>query len=146
MPESMTAREGIMELYARYPHEMDADNGDEVADCFTEDGRFLISGQGDFRSHDEIKELVARTAGGRPPHLTLNVWIREVDGEAARAQAYFLLIDRQSGETVARGKYSDDVVKCDDGRWRFQERRVQFEWTSESYARDREPKAIPLDV
>ncbi len=145
MPETMSAREGIMELYARYPHEMDADNADEVADCFTEDGRFLISGQGDFRSHDEIKELVLRTADGRPPHLTLNVWIREVEGDTARSQAYFLLIHPKTGEIQAYGKYTDQPVRCPDGRWRFQERRVQFEWTSEAYAREREPKAVELE-
>jgi len=146
MPETMTAREGIMELYARYPHEMDADNADEVADCFTEDGRFLISGQGDFRTHEEIKELVLRTAKGRPPHITLNVWIREVDGDAARSQAYFLLVHPATGEIVAYGKYFDRPVRCGDGRWRFKERRVQFEWTSEEYAREREPKAVPLET
>jgi uncharacterized protein (TIGR02246 family) len=146
MPETMSAREGIMELYARYPTEMDADNADEVADCFTEDGRFLISGQGDFRSHDAIKELVLRTANGRPPHITLNVWIREVDGDSARSQAYFLLIHPKTGEIQAYGKYRDNPVRCDDGRWRFKERRVQFEWTSEQYAREREPKAVPLSA
>jgi len=146
MPETMTAREGIMELYARYPHEMDADNADEVADCFTEDGRFLISGQGDFRSHDDIRELVNRTAKGRPPHITLNVWIREVNDDSACSQAYFLLIHPATGAIQAYGKYSDNPVRCGDGRWRFKERRVQFEWTSEEYAREREPKAVRLSA
>ena len=144
MHETMTAREGIMELYARYPHEMDADNAEGVADCFRPDGRFLISGQGDFRSHEEIKELVLRTAAGRPPHITLNVWIKDVKDGVAESMAYFLLIDPGNGAIVAYGKYSDRPVLCDDGRWRFQERRVQFEWTSEEYARTREPKPVQL--
>lgn len=133
-----------MELYARYPHMMDSDDEDGVADCFTDDGRFLISGQGDFKSHDEIRELVGRTAKGRPPHFTLNVWIQEVADGSARSSAYFLLIDPESGANVAYGRYTDNPVRCEDGRWRFAERRVQFQWTSEEYARSREPKPVPL--
>lgn len=146
MQEPITDREGIMELYARYPHLMDADDAEGVADCFVEDGRFLISGQGDLRSHEEIKELVLRTAKGRPPHFTFNVWIKEVADGAASSGAYFLLIDPVTGQNVARGKYTDRPVRCDDGRWRFAERRVQFQWTSEEYARSREPKAVPLET
>jgi hypothetical protein len=145
MPESMTAREGIQELYARYAHEMDADNADEVADCFIPGGVFAISGQGRFDNPEDIKALVLRTASGRPRHIAINIWIREVDGDRARSRAYFQLVHLTTGEIVAYGTYTDDPVRCDDGRWRFKERRVQFEWTSESYAREREPKAIPLD-
>jgi uncharacterized protein (TIGR02246 family) len=145
MPETMTAREGIQELYARYPISMDRDDEDAIADCFTEDGVFLISGQGRFQGADEIKPLVRRTAQGRPRHLTVNLWIREVDGDAARCEAYFLLIDLATGQTVAYGTYTDRPVRCPDGRWRWQERRVQFEWTSEEYAATREPKAVALE-
>lgn len=145
MAEPMTAREGIQELYARYAHEMDRDNAEEVADCFTEDGLFLISGQGSFDNHEDIKALVMRTAEGRPRHIAMNIWIREVDGDRARSQAYFQLLHLTSGEIVAYGTYTDQPVRCGDGRWRFKERRVQFEWTSESYAREREPKPVPLD-
>jgi hypothetical protein len=144
MPETMTAREGIQELYARYAHEMDADNADEVADCFIESGVFNISGQGYFDNHEAIKALVLRTAEGRPRHIAINVWIRDVDGDEARSQAYFQLVHLKTGQIVAYGKYTDTPVRCDDGRWRFKERRVQFEWTSEAYAREREPKAVPL--
>jgi hypothetical protein len=141
----MTAREGIQELYARYAHEMDSDNAEELADCFLEDGVFNISGQGRFDNHEDIKALVLRTAGGRPRHVALNIWIRGVEDDEARSQAYFLLIHLTTGAIVAYGKYHDQPVRCPDGRWRFKERRVQFEWTAESYAREREPKAVPLD-
>jgi uncharacterized protein (TIGR02246 family) len=146
MGETMTAREGIQELYARYPIEMDRDNAEELADCFTPDGLFLISGQGRFEGTEEIKALVPRTAKGRPRHLTVNLWIREVNGDEARCEAYFLLIDLKTGATVAYGTYTDRPVRGDDDRWRFKERRVQFEWTSEEYAATREPKAQPLET
>ncbi len=145
MPETMTAREGIQELYARYPISMDRDDEEELADCFTEDGVFNISGQGLFEGPEEIKALVRRTANGRPRHLTLNLWIREVADGEARCEAYFMLIDLKSGQNVAYGTYTDRPVQGADGRWRWKERRVQFEWTSEEYAAAREPKAIPLE-
>jgi uncharacterized protein (TIGR02246 family) len=142
--ETMTAREGIQELYARYAHEMDRNNAEELADCFLDDGVFNISGQGRFENHEDIKELVRRTAEGRPRHMALNIWIREVTDDAARSQAYFLLVHLTTGAIVAYGTYADQPVRCPDGRWRFRERRVQFEWTAESYAREREPKPVPL--
>jgi uncharacterized protein (TIGR02246 family) len=130
-----TDREGIQELYARYPFEIDTNNAEELADCFTKDGVFHISGQGAFQGADAIKEVVNTSADGRPRHMTLNLWIREVNGDAARSQA---------GQTVAFGHYSDEPVRCSDGRWRFRSRKVQFEWTSEEYAATRAPKAVPL--
>jgi uncharacterized protein (TIGR02246 family) len=145
MSETMSPREGIQELYARYPFEMDADNEDELADCFTEDGVFLISGQGSFEGREQIRGLVRDTAAGRPRHYTVNLHIQEVDGDTARCRAYFLLVDVISGANVAFGNYRDQPVRCADGRWRWRERRVQFEWTSESYAAQDRAKAIPLD-
>src|ERR1700761_1428047 len=136
----MTAREGIQELYARYAHEMDSNNAEELADCFLADGVFNISGQGYFDNHEDIKELVRRTADGRPRHIAINIWIRDVQDGAAQSQAYFQLVHLTTGAIVAYGNYRDNPVRCDDGRWRFKERRVQFEWTAESYAREREPK------
>jgi uncharacterized protein (TIGR02246 family) len=146
MPVSADDHAGIYELYARYPFEMDADDEAALADCFTEDGLFRISGQGRFEGREEIEGLVRKTAAGRPRHLTLNVWIRDVDGDGvASVKAYFLLVDVDSGENVAYGNYNDTPVRCPDGRWRWRERLVQFEWTSESYAAQDRAKAVPLD-
>lgn len=135
---------GIHELYARYPFEIDANDAEELADCFVPDGVFLISGQGRFEGRDQIEELVRMTAAGRPRHLTFNLWIREVDVDVARAQAYFMLVDTETGENVAYGHYQDRPVRCEDGRWRWAERRVQFEWTADSYAAQDRAKAVPL--
>ncbi len=143
--ETISSREGIQELYGRYPFEMDADNEDELADCFTEDGLFLISGQGRFEGREQIRGLVRDTAAGRPRHYTVNLHIQEVDGDEARCRAYFLLVDIVTGENVAFGNYQDRPVRCADGRWRWRERRVQFEWTSAGYAAQDRAKAIPLD-
>ncbi len=144
---SVTAEDhaGISNLYARYPILMDEDNEDGLADCFTEDGVFRISGQGHFKGSEEIRGLVRKTAAGRPRHITINLWIRDVQDGTASCNAYFLLVDLESGDTVAYGTYTDTPVRCDDGVWRWSERKVQFEWTSESYAAQDRAKAIPLD-
>jgi hypothetical protein len=136
---------GISNLYARYPILMDEDNEEGLADCFTEDGLFRISGQGNHQGAKEIASLVRKTAAGRPRHITINLWIRDVEDGSARCKAYFLLIDLDSGETVAYGTYTDNPVRCDDGVWRWRERQVQFEWTSEAYAAAGRAKAVPLD-
>jgi ketosteroid isomerase-like protein len=144
MSTNHTDHAGIFELYGRYPFEIDGNNEEGLADCFTEDGVFLISGQGRFEGREEIKGLVAATAEGRPRHLTLNLWIREVEDGRAQTQAYFMLVDLKTGENVAYGHYEDRPVLCEDGRWRWQERRVQFEWTSEGYGAQDRAKAVPL--
>lgn len=136
---------GIHNLYARYPILMDEDDEDGLADCFTADGVFRISGQGSHRGPEEIKALVRKTAAGRPRHITVNLWIKGVEDGTASTTAYFLLVDIDSGETVAYGRYTDVPVRCDDGVWRWRERQVQFEWTSAGYAAQDRAKAIPLD-
>ncbi len=145
MSDRDAAHAGIFELYGRYPILIDANDEEGLADCFAEDGVFRVSGQGRFEGREEIMGLVRDTAEGRPRHLTLNIWIREVEGDRADVQAYFMLVDLDSGENVAYGNYRDRPVRCADGIWRWQERKVQFEWTSESYAAQDRAKAVPLD-
>jgi uncharacterized protein (TIGR02246 family) len=137
---------GIHELYARYPHQMDRDDAAGLADCFTDEGAFRISGMGSLEGRAEIEAHVRKTAPKRPRHVTANVWIRDVDPDGvARVWAYFLLIDVDTGENVAYGTYDDTPVRCPDGQWRWRERRVQFEWTSESYAARGRAKPVPID-
>lgn len=144
MPANGDDHAGIMELYGRYPQLIDLDDEGALADCFTADGVFLISGQGRFEGREEIEGLVGSTAAGRPRHLTLNVWIRAVEGDEAQVRAYFMLVDLESGQNVAYGHYNDRPVRGEDGVWRWRERRVQFEWTAESYAAQDRAKAVPL--
>src|SRR5262245_51087142 len=91
---------GIHNLYARYPILMDQDDEDGLADCFTEDGVFRISGQGRHQGPDEIRALVRKPPAARPRHITVNLWIRDVEAGTASCSAYFLLIDLDSGDTV----------------------------------------------
>jgi uncharacterized protein (TIGR02246 family) len=144
MAEVMTDREAIQYLYGRYSIEMDRNNPDGVAGCFTEDGEFLVSGTPPARGHEEIREVVRRTTGGRPLHLTINPWIKEVDGDIAHCEAYFVMLDLKTGAPVAYGTYTDTPVRCADGSWRWKSRHVQFNWASEEYLATREPKVVPL--
>ncbi len=142
----MTDREGIQELYARYVFENDGNNPEGLADCFTPGGVFWITGQGRHVGPEEIGALIVATSVNRPRHHTLNLWIKEVnDDGTAYCRAYFHLLDLATGESSAYGNYEDWPVKCADGRWRFKERRVRFEWTSEAYASQGRAQAIPLE-
>ncbi len=130
-----SALEGITELYSRYTFAMDTSAADALADCFLEEGTFLISGMKACVGRSEIREHVLRTVERRPRHQYSNLWIRDVSDDVARCSAYFLLIDPDTGENAAFGSYDDEAVRCPDGSWRWRERRVQFEWTSERYDR-----------
>lgn len=134
-PHEPSFREGIQELYSRYAFAMDGSEADHLTDCFTEDGVFWVSGMGRFVGRERIRGLVRATVEKRPRHQYLNLLIQEVseDGEA-HCRAYFHLLDAETGENAAYGNYEDWAVLCPDGRWRWRERRVQFEWTSERYA------------
>jgi uncharacterized protein (TIGR02246 family) len=146
MPETMSDREAIQYLYGRYSIEMDRNDEDGVAGCFTDDGEFLVSGTEPARGLDEIRDVVRRTAEGRPLHLTVNPWIKEIDGDVAHCEAYFLMLDPETGQTVAYGTYRDTPIRCADGRWRWKARRVDFSWASDEYLATREPKVVPREA
>jgi uncharacterized protein (TIGR02246 family) len=134
-PHVPTFREEIQELYSRYAFAMDGSLADDLADCFTEEGVFWVSGLGRYVGRDAISNLVHATVENRPRHQYVNLLIENVteDGRAY-CRAYFHLLDAQTGETAAYGQYEDWVIRSTDDRWRWQERRVQFEWTSQRYA------------
>lgn len=124
----------LMTLYAKYCHVIDANDAELLASCFTEDGVFWVTGQGRFEGREQIMGLVEQTKVGRPRHHTLNVWVRSRSTEQATVHAYFQILDLDTAETAAWGHYEDVAVKCPDGQWRWKQRHVFFEWTSEKYA------------
>jgi uncharacterized protein (TIGR02246 family) len=146
-PYAPTYREGIHELYSRYAFAMDASAADELADCFTEDGVFWVSGMDRFVGRERIRSLVRATVEKRPRHQYVNLWIKDVsDDGRAHCRAYFHLLDGETGENAAHGTYEDWAVLCPDGAWRWRERRVQFEWTSARYAAIGRATTEPLPV
>ena len=67
-------------------------------------------------------------------HHALNIQMREVTADRVESQAYFLLIHRGTGNTVAYGHYEDVAIKDADAVWRFERRVVDFHWRGPEYA------------
>lgn len=120
----------IRELLAAYCHRVDDGLFDELVGLFTPDGAF-VRGR---RTYEGRAALLAffdarqATPEQRGRHLTLNPEIA-VDGATARVLADFLYLRMVDGKLtpVITGRYHDELVRCDDGRWRFA-RRVIEEW------------------
>lgn len=116
-------------LYA-YGHSLDYGVRDEWIDCWTPDavlrwphatfeGREAIAGA--FDAHSHAPEAFHK-------HFLVEPRVR-IDGDTAVAESYFTrLNDSPSGPVVRSfGRYLDVLVRCDDGRWRLSERRLERE-------------------
>ncbi len=129
-------RDVLATLYA-YAHSIDYGDEEGWVDCFTDDGAF------DIRSrvgHYGSRRVVGRDALGefisshtRAPelwhkHMIVEPVIR-IDGDTATASTYlFVLMDHDNRPLVrVFGRYRDRLRRCDDGRWRFEERIAEIE-------------------
>jgi SnoaL-like domain len=129
---SVQDRLDILELYARHAHSIDANNGDEYAECFTRDGLFAattgrIAGK-TFRGRDELRAL-GNDPAREPPtrHWTCN-YIFTPRSDHIEGRCYVMRIEVGGNEPViaASAVYHDEIVH-EDGRWRFRARRPQLD-------------------
>jgi uncharacterized protein (TIGR02246 family) len=148
-------RAKIENLMAKYIFALDWQDGEAYASTFTEDG-VLDSAGGMTQGRKALREMVEklRAAGekrraedksglrpSRARHTVSNVFI-EVDGNTARARAYWLHYNNNSpdrkGAVDSFGHYEDDLVK-QNGQWLFKKRHVFNEQRAERAATDRFP-------
>lgn len=132
--DELWAREHARDLYGRYCFALDSNRPEELGACFTEGGVFSLVGVKDFEGRQAITELIAGTANNRPRHHALNIEILQASADRVESRAYFLLINRQTGNTVAYGHYEDIAVRDVDSVWRFEKRIVDFHWRGPEYA------------
>jgi hypothetical protein len=136
----------------RYGHAIDYGMEDRWVDCFTEDGvddHRMANMPNEWKSFFPFAEfdaggmrLMGRDALAafiamhtRPPeslhkHLVIDAVVtRGVDPDKAEATSYFLRVDERGPERIisAFGRYIDQLVRCEDGRWRFSYRRIELE-------------------
>jgi hypothetical protein len=127
-----------------YTHAIDYGREEELVECFTEDGVLEIdsgianervgptdSGSRRIEGRDAIRDFARHHT--RPPeaylkHLRSDPLI-EVDGDRARVTSTFLQLDESAAGPVVTsfGRYHDQLVRCDDGRWRLEHRVAQLE-------------------
>jgi hypothetical protein len=123
----------ILDLLGKYAHAYDSGDRAALTDLFVEDAEFHIHGRvGHVPSvmvgRDTIVDsLVGKRLVMQPEqrrHIATNLVVPEQTDSRARAVSYLLLVATLDGppQPLATGRYEDDLVKCDDGRWRIHRR------------------------
>ena len=126
----------ILRVLYTYCHAIDYGEEDKWVGLFTPDGIFHVELPGGRLPIHCVgsKELVAFVAAHpRAPaalhkHLLLNPLI-DVHGNEAQAASYFhMLLDIDGKpETYCFGRYLDELVRCEEGVWRFRKRVAQVQ-------------------
>jgi hypothetical protein len=134
--------QAIIDTLYRYGHTLDHGPHTEWVDCFTDDAVWAtrraplaVGGAPEHRVEGRA-DLAALVAGfPQPPqawheHMLLGPRL-EIDGDRCRADSHFFVISgHPTGPYIlAFGRYRDVLVRCDDGRWRFEERIAEVDGT-----------------
>ena len=132
MSDTTSDRRAIEALLVAYCWANDAGRVDDIADTFHVDATYsalgdLVRGRAAIRELFDVRVKARATQPiADPQHWVSNIRI-EIDGEHARASSYYLRIaaTEPAGDVkiLAHGWY-DDVLRKEDGRWRFQHRAV----------------------
>lgn len=128
--DTLSAHLQIRNLYSHYSFAFDGDDPEDMANCFTQEATWDSGLHGHFEGRDSIKGIVemAKNFGSRRPyHLTMNVIIRQLEGDTANCSARFMLVENTLGPT-AFGQYNDVIVKESDGAWRIKHRQLVEIW------------------
>jgi uncharacterized protein (TIGR02246 family) len=120
--------EGVRATIAAYTQALDDGRTDDVVATFCSDGVIDLPGMGAFEGIDALREAYTKIEPRRPQrHLVLNTHVREwSDTEAtAVSDVVLLLLGREAWKVVLVGRY-DDVLRNEDGVWRFARRAATF--------------------
>ena len=120
--------EGVRATLAAYVQALDDGRTDDIVATFCPDGVVEIEGMGTHAGHDALRAAYASWAPRRPQrHLVLNTLVTEWDESEARATSdvIFILLGKAGWGIQLVGRY-DDVLRCDEGQWRFQRRVATF--------------------
>ncbi len=125
-------------LYA-YGTALDYGDRHLFLDCFTPDADYVVDmrigaeGGFEFHGHDELRGYFdghTHAPAAYHKHLTVNPSIA-VDGDTASASSYFLRVDAAADSgpatVLASGRYTDALVRGDNGRWLIRSRRCEVE-------------------
>ncbi len=140
--ETLEAEREILATINAYVHGIDYGPPEDWADCFTEDGTYEV-----IMPDGSIRETTGRAAlhefaanHPTPPeayykHFVIAPSI-ELRSDTATVRSVMGRIDQTDGGPVIDvfGRYLDELVKCDDGRWRFSRRKSFVEALGPSFA------------
>jgi hypothetical protein len=111
----------------------DAETPEGFVDCFTSDGLFTYRAHGatepslSVRGHAALEkwftDRLPVVLPGTMNHTTVHPAVT-IDGDRAHASSRFISVRARDGGlfVASTGSYADDLVRCDDGLWRFAER------------------------
>ena len=114
-------------MRAHYCQYLDTGRWEELAELFTEDGAFV--GLSTARGRDELRAFFPGLLEGLLQqwwHFSSNETI-DLDGNLASGETWLdqpCIVDGVAH--IAAGRYRDQMVRGDDGAWRFAERKVTF--------------------
>lgn len=123
-------REILRTLHA-YGTAIDAGRPDAYRDCWREDAVLDWPNWGPpMRGRTAIMDAFARHTHApavHHRHVLFGTQI-ELDGDLAQVESQFLRVDTGADGPHIRsfGSYRDELVRCEDGRWRFRERRAEI--------------------
>ncbi len=124
MSFSTADRLEIHELIARYTHALDYHNIPLMRDIWTDDCRFQadepdVNISGIEALSDFFRQTVAAVPNVR--HVVSNLYVDSTSGSEAICNAYIQIIDFDSKELIAAGRYRDEMVRSASG-WRIRNR------------------------
>jgi uncharacterized protein (TIGR02246 family) len=124
-------KEEIRSLLQEYRRTLDVRDMRAFSDLYARDGSWS-GGSGTATGPEGIHDMLVAALPDNPPWpgSTLWHWISDpaitVDGDRATADSLWMHVRRAEGDTPllpTLGRYEDDLIR-EDGRWRFQLRRV----------------------
>jgi len=128
----------VATLYA-YGSALDYGDREQFLSCFTADADYVVAmrihpEQGfSFHGHEELTGYFdghTHAPAAWHKHVTVNPSVT-VTGATATATSYFLRVDagpeRADAVVMASGRYVDELVRDDAGRWRIRSRRCEVE-------------------
>lgn len=122
----------IIDCIAAYGHALDYGSHEIWEDCWADSASLeWPSRKRVYRGRDELREAFdSHTHAPEHVHKHFVVAPRiSHEGDRAGVEGYYVRLDRGEKGPVFHniGRYKDTLVRCPDGRWRFEERRTEVE-------------------
>ena len=124
----------IVNLYAAYNLASDAGDAEAYADCFMENGEH----HGTYDVHGRAALIEYKKADkAKRTHLYRRHWngslhLEKIDAGTIRGRCYFFGYNGEPGSppTMTHGGVYTDLIRKENGRWKFAERRIAFDFPS----------------
>ena len=137
---SLSMRESIANLVAKYAWAYDTRDWDALAGCFTPDASLTLRVTGGdlvgpFRGHADILRLMRDSAAAQDDlrrHVCTNLVVEPSGPGEATARCYLTLISVRDGrlEVLSTGTYTDEVVQSGTS-WRLRTRHIELDLPAE---------------